>query len=300
MSELSISTSHEDISYWRNMSLSLEKELTDTRITLDDFQVSSRELEEELERELQVLEVENTKLKTHNQSLLFELETLTQKHQTTSLNSNDNILSLQKEIEILREGYERIQRRAVNLEMDNEELENFKRVAHSSLSDMEVKYNEAREWKTKFERETTKRNQMKEEIQRLKDELADLENELCVIRSHSPISPALSPTPSNSPSSLTSTRSTCTEENPPDFTSQSQSPTPPSPLPTVRRLSEYRRKEGRPIVMLHEIMDRVKVLENRLISCRSKVKPLLPNSRTNSNTSKQVVSSKMDINSKSH
>ncbi|ORX89136.1 hypothetical protein K493DRAFT_155238, partial [Basidiobolus meristosporus CBS 931.73] len=168
---------------WKTMYYSLEKELKEIQITSDAFQSSSKELEEELERELQALEAQNNKLRSQNQSLLQELDILTEKRRTASLESNYTIGSLQKELETLRDGYGKMQRKAVDLEMENEELENFKRAAHCSMADMEGKSNEAREWKEKFERETNKCNRMKEEMQRLKDELRDLENELSVTRS---------------------------------------------------------------------------------------------------------------------
>ncbi|KAK9679264.1 NADH:ubiquinone oxidoreductase [Basidiobolus ranarum] len=283
MPELSFPNPKEEITYWRNMTISLEKELSDTRLALDEFQASSIELEEELERELHTLEVQNKKLKIQNQGLVFELDVLQQKQKVTSLDSNQSIVSLQKELETLREGYARIQRKAVDLEMDNEELESFKRVAHSSMADMEKKCKETREWKMKFEQETAKCNQMKEEMQRLKDELRDLENELSVVRLKSPVSPALSPTPSNSPPSPTPCKNVCDNANHTEFHSHSQSSTPPSPLPTAHKFSEHRRKEGNPIATIQEIMERVKILESRLISCRSIVSPLLPNLRFNSN-----------------
>ncbi|ORX89837.1 hypothetical protein K493DRAFT_318394 [Basidiobolus meristosporus CBS 931.73] len=281
MSTTTFQTPSEEVLYWKTMALSWEKELADTRLTLDDFQTSSRELEEELERELHILEEQNKKLSTQNQSLVHELDELTQKHQASCLSSGQSIYSLQKELENLREEYDLSQRKAVNLEMDNEELESFKRAAHSSILDMEKKYNEAREWKERYEQESRKRGQMREEIQRLKDELQDLENELRVVRSHSPISPALSPTPFNFPPTPTPCKRSAQDSEAPGTHSPSLSPTPPSPVPTARRLSEYRRKGGSSVSTLQEIMERVKTLENRLISCRTRVKPFLPNSHTN-------------------
>lgn len=50
--------------YWRSHAENLENTLQDTRAALDEFQVSSRELEEELEKELQTTEKAYNDLKS--------------------------------------------------------------------------------------------------------------------------------------------------------------------------------------------------------------------------------------------
>lgn len=58
-----------------------------------------------------------------------------------------------------------------DLEMGNDELERNERVAVSSLLDLESKYNRAIEEKTLLEQEVVLRQELEEEIQRVKDEL---------------------------------------------------------------------------------------------------------------------------------
>jgi predicted nucleic acid-binding Zn-ribbon protein len=57
-------SAQEELEYWRAHSENLENTLQDTRAALDEFQVSSRELEEELEKELQTTEKAYNDLKS--------------------------------------------------------------------------------------------------------------------------------------------------------------------------------------------------------------------------------------------
>jgi predicted nucleic acid-binding Zn-ribbon protein len=54
----------DELDYYRNHAENLENTLQDTRAALDEFQVSSRELEEELEKELQTTEKAYKELKS--------------------------------------------------------------------------------------------------------------------------------------------------------------------------------------------------------------------------------------------
>jgi predicted nucleic acid-binding Zn-ribbon protein len=58
------SSTQEELEYWRSHGENLENTLQDTRAALDEFQVSSRELEEELEKELQTTEKAYNDLKS--------------------------------------------------------------------------------------------------------------------------------------------------------------------------------------------------------------------------------------------
>lgn len=64
----------DELDYWRNHAENLENTLSDTRAALDEFQVSSRELEEELEKELQTTEKVCGDLKARCEQLKRESE----------------------------------------------------------------------------------------------------------------------------------------------------------------------------------------------------------------------------------
>ncbi|CAO3687128.1 unnamed protein product [Rhizopus stolonifer] len=60
---MQFNSTQEELEYWRSHAENLEETLQDTRAALDEFQVSSRELEEELEKELQTTEKAYSDLK---------------------------------------------------------------------------------------------------------------------------------------------------------------------------------------------------------------------------------------------
>jgi predicted nucleic acid-binding Zn-ribbon protein len=64
----------DELDYWRNHAENLENTLSETRAALDEFQVSSRELEEELEKELQSTEKVCGDLKSRCEQLKRESE----------------------------------------------------------------------------------------------------------------------------------------------------------------------------------------------------------------------------------
>jgi hypothetical protein len=64
----------DELDYWRNHAENLENTLSETRAALDEFQVSSRELEEELEKELQTTEKVCGDLKARCEQLKRESE----------------------------------------------------------------------------------------------------------------------------------------------------------------------------------------------------------------------------------
>ena len=77
----------------------------------------------------------------------------------------------QREMDNLRSERDKTLVALRDLEMGNDELERNERVAVSSLLDLESKYNRAIEEKTLLEQEVVLRQELEEEIQRVKDEL---------------------------------------------------------------------------------------------------------------------------------
>ncbi|ORX89277.1 hypothetical protein K493DRAFT_318822 [Basidiobolus meristosporus CBS 931.73] len=255
------SSVEEEIRYWKDRSLHLELKLTETRETLEDFQESSRELEEELEKELTNSELANRELNHKYQTMKLELGSLRQKYQDSKLDANHTINTMQKEIDTLRQAYELYKKRNRELEQNNDDLETYGRRAQTSIEDLEEHLNKAVEWKIKLEHETEVKNRLIEEVQRLKDELKDLQTELEILRSRGGSLPPPSPTLSRIPF--------------PQLTKK------PSLLNNLSE-SSLPQKANNPVAMVQEIMERVKTLEGRLASSRSLITPLLTSSRSNS------------------
>ncbi|KAK9760985.1 NADH:ubiquinone oxidoreductase [Basidiobolus ranarum] len=252
------SSTEEEIRYWKDKAINLERELIETRDNLEDFQESSRELEEELEKELANTESANKELNHKYQTLKLELDSLRQKNQDSKLDANHTISTMQKEIDTLRQAYELYKKRNRELEQNNDDLETYGRRAQTSIEDLEEHLNKAVEWKIKLEHETEVKNRLMEEVQRLKDELKDLQTELEIVRSRGGALPPPSPTFSRAP-----------------FPHSSKKHSLLCPLPEPH-------KSNNPLAMVQEIMERVKSLEGRLASSRSLITPLLTPSRSNS------------------
>lgn len=64
----------EELEYYRSHAENLEATLQETRAALDEFQVSSRELEEELEKELQTTEKAYKDLKARCEHFKYEAD----------------------------------------------------------------------------------------------------------------------------------------------------------------------------------------------------------------------------------
>ena len=162
--------------------------LTETKNELDDFHQSSKELEEELERELQRTEKAQQDLRVKVERaeserdswkasriyyLLFLALTSPFQSKFMSLQTNHNTTtaSLQRELDSLRQENQKMKIQLRELEMGNDDLERNERAVASSLSDVEAKYARALEEKILLEHELLDKAHVEEECQRVKDEL---------------------------------------------------------------------------------------------------------------------------------
>lgn len=70
----SFSSVQEELEYYKNHSSELELDLAETRYALEEFQLSSKELEEELEKEIDSTERRYNEIKIRNESMRQEVE----------------------------------------------------------------------------------------------------------------------------------------------------------------------------------------------------------------------------------
>ena len=166
--------------------------LAETRAELDEFQQSSKELEEELEAELErtekvqkdlvvkasKAESERDEWKVRRRNLLFSLTPVPGLHghpQTkfVSLQTQHNttVASLQRELDQLRQEHQKVKIQLRELELGNDDLERNERAISSSLQDTEAKYSRALEEKILLEHELLDKATVEAESQRLRDEL---------------------------------------------------------------------------------------------------------------------------------
>lgn len=84
---------------------------------------------------------------------------------------NTTTTSLQRELDQLRQEYQKTKVHLRELEMGNDDLERNERAVSSSLADLESKYSRVLEEKILLEHELLEKATLEEQMQRLKDEL---------------------------------------------------------------------------------------------------------------------------------
>lgn len=184
MQELSFPSDTEALDYYRSLAKSLQSDLDDTKLALDEFQASSKELETELERELQATEKQLKELRGKEESLLHEIDQWKTKYHSSLKDHTKTMTHMQSELDCCRKSNEEYRTRLRDMELDNDELEGKERMVTSSLQDVEAKYGKAIERITLLEDELIEKSKLEEEHQRLKDDLRDMTEELAVLREH--------------------------------------------------------------------------------------------------------------------
>ncbi|KAJ7070905.1 hypothetical protein C8F01DRAFT_1108291 [Mycena amicta] len=174
--------SYSSSSDWRDKYNEVADMLAETRAELDDFQVASRELEAELEAELQRTEKAQQDLKVKVARAENERDEWKAKFMTLQTTHNTATATLQRELDKLRQEHQQTKIQLRELEMGNDDLERNERAVSSSLADIEGKYSRALEEKILLEHELLDKANLEEECQRLKDELRDANVEISILK----------------------------------------------------------------------------------------------------------------------
>ncbi|KAG6820372.1 hypothetical protein H0H93_001343 [Arthromyces matolae] len=162
--------------------LQVAEMLAETRAELDDFHHASKELEAELENELQRTEKAQQVLKVKAIRAESERDEWKGKFMSLQTNHNTTTASLQRELDKLRQELQQAKVQLRDLEMGNDDLERNERAVSSSLADMEAKYSRALEEKILLEHELLEKANLEEESQRLRDELRDASVEVSILK----------------------------------------------------------------------------------------------------------------------
>ncbi|KAJ2531506.1 NADH:ubiquinone oxidoreductase [Coemansia sp. RSA 1937] len=179
------SSPQEEIAFWREVAMDARTQLEDKDIELAEHQLQSSELEAELEQEIRHLEKANTDLRTKNERLKHELEELKRKYHAVELKSGKELESIERELHYVRSQQELYQSRTRELEQDNDDLERERRAANSTMRSMEQRLSQAQETNSKMLGEVEAKKLLADEVQRLKDEVRDMNLELNIARSRS-------------------------------------------------------------------------------------------------------------------
>ncbi|KAG0708982.1 hypothetical protein DFH29DRAFT_993828 [Suillus ampliporus] len=156
--------------------------LTETRAELDEFHTSSKELEEELIKEIDRTEKAQQDLKVKVAKTELDRDEWKSKFISLQTTHNTTTTSLQRELDTVRQESQKLKVRLRDLELGNDDLERNERVVASSLADIETRYSKALEEKILLEHELLDKAHMEEELQRVKDELRDASVEISILK----------------------------------------------------------------------------------------------------------------------
>ncbi|GAA97521.1 uncharacterized protein L969DRAFT_91434 [Mixia osmundae IAM 14324] len=195
----SFSTDAEALIWWQGRASSLQDDLDDTKLALEEFQASSGELEEELEKNLAAGEKRELDLRKTVERLKVELDQWKTRHQTTLKEHHKSLSSMKTELESVRISEDALRRKLRDLELDNDDLEKSERVLNSTLQDLEARHGKSVERITLLEQDLVSSASTQEELQRVKDELRDTLEEVAVLRGRLEAETAVVPVRSPAP-----------------------------------------------------------------------------------------------------
>jgi len=171
----------DEITYWKKKAEEWKFLADSSKEELDEFQEGSRELEAELEQQLEQLEIKNKDLKSLTNRLQMENEEIRDKLDQASREYHYQINELETELTEIKSIKDKLTRYVRELEQQNDDLERAKRSTLASLEDFEGRMNAAIERNAFLESELDEKEQLKSAVQRLKDETRDLRSELKVL-----------------------------------------------------------------------------------------------------------------------
>ncbi|KAF9363156.1 NADH:ubiquinone oxidoreductase [Mortierella sp. NVP85] len=277
----SFASLEEELVYYKNYAKKVEEDLAEAQYSLEEFQLSSKELEDELEKEVERTERRYNEIRIRNEAMRQEIEEWKEKYHQAIKDSNTNISQLTRQLEVLKQQTELFIKKERALEQDNDDLERTGRATQWSLQELETKYNAAMEKTAILESEISEKAALAEEMQRLKDELRDANVELAVMKANQTnVVNTSSPSLSSYDGSNTSLPEAASQGLSLGSHSEAmsslrarllqRSTTRLSNVPTSGAVSTQNSVRA-----VQDMVGRVKSLEARLASCRSLVTPLL-------------------------
>jgi len=177
----SFSNSAEEVQYWKRLAGEYKTAADEAKTELEEFQEGSRELEHELESQLEQAEAKMKELKSLSNKLQLENDNLRDKLEQCSREYHHQISELETELAEIKGIKEKLHKYVRELEQQNDDLERAKRSTLASLEDFEARLNIAIERNAFLESELDEKENLKMVVQRLKDESRDLRQELKVL-----------------------------------------------------------------------------------------------------------------------
>lgn len=161
----------EEIQYWKDKCMELETDLK-------ELSESSKQVENELETMLKDADRNNKELRTKNNRMKLDFETLQDKLSQFQEDSFRQIEDLQQANSTFQEREENYKKYIRELEQKNDDLERSQRETHTSYREYNEKFNGALERIAILQDELYEKESLKATVQRLKDEAAELRQEI--------------------------------------------------------------------------------------------------------------------------
>ncbi|KAK2160804.1 hypothetical protein LSH36_127g18066 [Paralvinella palmiformis] len=176
------SSTEEQLKYWKSEATQYKERYEEVKEELEEFQISSHELEAELEASLEQTDSKNKELTAAKFRLEMELESLRDKFEKQQALSSKQLTELEDELAQVKAHRDELLKYIRSLEQANDDLERAKRATVTSLEDFEMRLNQAIERNAFLESELDEKETLAITVQRLKDEARDLRQELAVQR----------------------------------------------------------------------------------------------------------------------
>ncbi|GAA5880366.1 hypothetical protein JCM3774_006737 [Rhodotorula dairenensis] len=183
------------IAHYRSRCTTLQAQLAAAEQDILEFTESSKELQAELESELERMDKAEKGMRRELDETRNDKEEWKSKYTTALRDHTATITHMQRELETLRDTEKSLRTRIRDMELDNDDLEKSEREKDSSLQNLETRYNKALERIALLEEELVAKAQLEEQVQRLKDELRDVNEELVATRAQAEVAVAAAAVP---------------------------------------------------------------------------------------------------------
>ncbi|KAI5481632.1 hypothetical protein MNV49_002858 [Pseudohyphozyma bogoriensis] len=197
--EREFATAEAGLAHYKDLAASLRRQLDDAEQDLNEFSESSKELQDELEKELARMEKGEKDMVKGLEDARNETEQWKTKYTAGLRDHTTTMTHMQRELETLRTSEKTLRTRLRDMELDNDDLEKSEREKDSSLQNLETRYGKSIERIALLEEELVTKAQLEEEVQRLKDELRELEEEVAIMRNQINTYPPAYPRPLTPP-----------------------------------------------------------------------------------------------------
>ncbi|KAL1452839.1 hypothetical protein WDU94_007029 [Cyamophila willieti] len=171
MAEPEFKDKDEEIAYWKDKCTELEHDL-------QELSENSKSVESELEALLHDADKNNKELRTKNNRMRLDFETLQDKLSQFQEDSYRQIEELQQANTTFQEREENYKKYIRELEQKNDDLERSQRETHTSYKEYNEKFNGALEKIAILQDELCEKESLKATVQRLKDEASELRQEI--------------------------------------------------------------------------------------------------------------------------